>query len=76
MLETKARADRSLKVAIAEMYLQGVSMMRVTKVMEEMCGLPVSSTQVSRLTAELDETLELWRKSPLPEITHLIIDAT
>ncbi len=51
-------------------------MMRVTKVMEEMCGLSVSSTQVSRLTTELDETLELWRKSPLPEIAHLIIDAT
>jgi transposase-like protein len=44
--------------------------------MEKMCGLSVSSTQVSRLTAELDESFELWRKRPLPEIAHLIIDAT
>jgi len=76
MLESGSRSDRSLKVAIAEMYLQGVSTRRVTKVMEKMCGLSVSSTQVSRLIAELDETFELWRKRPLPEIAHLIIDAT
>lgn len=76
MLESGSRSDRSLKVAIAEMYLQGVSTRRVTKVMEKMCGLSVSSTQVSKLTAELDETFELWRNRPLPEIAHLIIDAT
>jgi transposase-like protein len=76
MLESGSRSDRSLKVAIAEMYLQGVSTRRVTKVMEKLCGLSVSSTQVSRLTAELDETFELWRNRKLPEIAHLIIDAT
>ena len=76
MLESGSRSDRSLKVAIAEMYLQGVSTRRVTKVMEKMCGLSVSSTQVSNLTAELDETFELWRNRELPEIAHMIIDAT
>jgi transposase-like protein len=68
--------DRALKVAIAEMYLQGVSTRRVTKVMEKLCGLEVTSTQVSRLTAELDETFEQWRQRPLPEIAHVIVDAT
>jgi len=76
MLESGSRSDRSLKVTIAEMYLQGVSTRRVTKVMEKMCGLSVSSTQVSKLTAELDETFELWRNRPLPEIANMIIDAT
>ena len=76
MLESGSRSDRSLKVAIAEMYLQGVSTRRVAKVMEKMCGLSVSSTQVSNLTAELDETFELWRNRELPEIAHMIIDAT
>jgi putative transposase len=56
MLESGSRVDRALKVAVAEMYLQGVSTRRVTKVMEQLCGLEVSSTQVSRLTAQLDET--------------------
>lgn len=42
-----------------------------------MCGgLQVSSTQVSKLTAELDEEFTLWRERPLPEIAHLIVDAT
>lgn len=76
MLESGSRSDRSLKAAIAEMYLQGVSTRRVTQVMEKMCGLSVSSTQVSNLTAELDETFELWRNRALPEIAHMIIDAT
>lgn len=76
MLESGSRVDRALKTAIAEMYLQGVSTRRVTKVMEQLCGLEVSSTQVSRLTAELDETFTQWRERSLPEIAHLIVDAT
>lgn len=76
MLESGSRVDRALKSAVAEMYLQGVSTRRVTKVMEQLCGLEVSSTQVSRLTAELDETFRQWRERPLPEIAHLIVDAT
>lgn len=44
--------------------------------MEELCGMEVSSTQVSRLTAKLDESLEKWRNRPLPEISHLLLDAT
>jgi transposase-like protein len=76
MLESGSRVDRALKVAVAEMYLQGVSTRRVTKVMEQLCGLEVSSTQVSRLTAQLDETFTQWRERLLPEIAHLIVDAT
>jgi putative transposase len=76
MLESGSRVDRALKVAIAEMYIQGVSTRRVTKVLEKLCGLEVTSTQVSRLTAQLDETFKQWRERPLPEIAHLIVDAT
>ena len=76
LLEKGSRIDQALKSAIAEMYLQGVSTRRVKRVMEELCGMEVSSTQVSRLTAELDESLEKWRNRPLPEISHLLLDAT
>lgn len=76
MLETGSRVDRALKAAVAEMYLQGVSTRRVSAVMEKLCGLEVTSTQVSRLTAELDETFSQWRNRELPEIAHLIVDAT
>jgi hypothetical protein len=44
--------------------------------MEWLCGLEVRSAQVSRLTAELDETFTQWRERLLPENAHLIVDAT
>ena len=47
LLESGSRTERSLKAAIAEMYLHGVSTHRVTKVLEELCGLQINSTQVS-----------------------------
>lgn len=76
LLEKGSRIDQALKSAIAEMYLQGVSTRRVKHVMTELCGMEVTSTQVSRLTAKLDESLEKWRNRPLPEISHLLLDAT
>lgn len=76
LLESGSRIERSLKAAIAEMYIQGVSTRRVTSVMEELCGLDVTSTQVSRLSAQLDEEFEKWRNRALPAIIYLIVDAT
>lgn len=74
-LERGVRSERALTLAIAEMYVQGVSTRKVTKVMEELCGLDVTSTQVSRAAAELDQQLEAWRNRPIGEIRYLILDA-
>ena len=74
-LERGVRSERALTLAIAEMYVQGVSTRKVTKVMEELCGLEVTSTQVSRAAAELDEQLEAWRNRPLGDVRYLILDA-
>lgn len=76
LLEQGSRTDRALKTAIATMYLQGVSTRRVTKIVGDLCGMEVTSTQVSRLTAELDQEFEKWRTRPLPDIAHLFLDAT
>jgi len=76
LLEKGSRSDRALKSAIATMYVEGVSTRRVTKIMEQMCGFSVSSGQVSNLNKQLDDEFEKWRTRPLPEIAHLIIDAT
>lgn len=76
VLESGSRTDRALKAAIAEMYLQGVSTRRVSKIVEQLCGLEISSTQVSRLTSELDGEFEKWRTRQLEEIAYLILDAT
>jgi transposase-like protein len=76
LLEKGSRSDRALKAAIASIYIQGISTRRVTTVMEELCGFEVSSTQVSNLCAQLDPEFEKWRTRPLPDISHLFIDAT
>jgi len=74
-LEKGCRSERALKVAIAEMYVKGISTRRVTSVLEKMCGLQISSTQVSRAAKILDEELSNWRNRPLGEYPYLILDA-
>jgi transposase-like protein len=74
-LERGQRSERALKLAVAEMYLQGVSTRKVTAVMEELCGLDVTSMQVSRAVQALDEELTKWRNRPLGEFTYLLLDA-
>ena len=74
-IEKGCRSERALKTAIAEMYLGGVSTRDVTNITQELCGLEVSSTQVSRVTAELDEEFEKFRNRPIGEICYLLVDA-
>jgi transposase-like protein len=57
------------------MYLQGVSTRKVAEITQELCGLDVTSAQVSRATAELDEQLETWRDRPLGRAPYLLLDA-
>ena len=74
-LERGERSERALKLAVAEMYVQGVSTRKVAKITAELCGLDISSTQVSRAAKLLDEELEAWRNRPLEQIEYLIVDA-
>ena len=74
-LERGVRSERAMILAVAEMYCRGVSTRKVTAIVEKLCGLEVTSTQVSRAAAELDEELEAWRNRPIGEITYLVLDA-
>lgn len=74
-LEKGLRSERALKLAIAEMYVQGVSTRKVAQITQELCGIEVTSTQVSRTSQLLDEELEIWRTRPLGEIPYLVLDA-
>jgi len=69
------RSERALKLAIAEMYVQGVSTRKVAAITEELCGFEVSSAQVSRAAAELDSVLDDWRKRPLGTYRYVYLDA-
>jgi putative transposase len=64
-LEKGERSEKALKLAVAEMYIQGVSTRKVAEITEELCGFEISSTQVSRCAKLLDEELEKFRKRPL-----------
>src|SRR5690606_29247056 len=46
-LEKGVRSERALKLAVAQMYVQGVSTRKVTAVMQELCGTEVTSSDVS-----------------------------
>ncbi len=60
---------------MAEMYVNGVSTRKVTNVLKELCGLEITSTQVSRATKLLDEELVKWRHRPLGVVPYLQLDA-
>ncbi|KGE70639.1 IS256 family transposase [Spirochaeta lutea] len=75
-IEKGIRSERALKLAIAEMYVKGVSTRRVSDIVEILCGTEVSSSQVSRLAKELDEEATSWRSSPVGQIQYLVLDAT
>lgn len=74
-LEKGLRSERALLLSIAEMYVQGVSTRRVKRIVEELCGMDVSSTQVSRAAAELDELLAAWRERDLGRYRYVVLDA-
>lgn len=75
-LEKGYRSERALKLALAEMYVQGVSTRKVKKVTEALCGFEVSATEVSRVSGLLDEELEKFRNRPLGKYPYVYLDAT
>lgn len=74
-LEKGLRSERALVLALAEMYVQGVSTRKVKAITEQLCGLEISSDQVSRAASLLDGELEKWRNRPLGEYPYLFLDA-
>lgn len=74
-LEKGLRSEQALKLALAEMYVQGVSTRKVSAIVEKLCGSSVSSTQVSQCAAKLDAHLEIWRNEPLGVTPYVVVDA-
>ena len=64
-LEKGCRAEKALKLAIAEMYVMGVSTRKVSEITEQLCGTEISASQVSRVASLLDEELGHFRRRPL-----------
>ena len=75
-VEKGIRSERALKLAVAEMYVKGVSTRRVSDIVEILCGTTISSAQVSRLATELDEEISQWKQQLIGQIQYLLLDAT
>ena len=74
-LEKGSRSEKALKLAIAEMYIKGVSTRKVRAITEKLCGLEISSTTVSQMSKVLDEEFNLFRNRLLGSFTYLYLDA-
>jgi putative transposase len=74
-LDKGIRSERALRLALAEMYVQGVSTRKVNAVLQELCGLEISSAEVSRATKLLDEELLSWKQRTLDKYPYLFLDA-
>lgn len=77
VFERYQRSEKALVLALAEMYVQGVSTRKVRAITEELCGHSFSASSVSASTAKLDEQLSQFSKRGLEfeEYPYLVLDA-
>ena len=67
MLTKGLRSERAVWIVLAEMDVRGVSTRKVAALVEDVLGLEVSSSTVSRAAQELAEILQAWWERPLSE---------
>jgi len=72
-----SRIEKSLRVAVAESYLQGVSTRRVRGIVSKFGLENISASEVSRIAKELDENVKKFLERPIEEeIRYLFVDAS
>jgi putative transposase len=71
------RSEQAFVAALVEMYVQGVSTRKVTRVVETLCGVHVSASAVSAVVRKLDDDIAVWRRRPLGgrAYPYLVLDA-
>lgn len=76
LFERYQRSEKALVLSFIEMYVHGVSTRKVSGIIEELCGIEVSKSQVSNLAKGLDDDIKKWR-SRLLILTYmyLVVDA-
>ena len=75
-LDRGTRYERALKLAVAEMYIRGVSTRKVQAVFDKLCDVNITANQVSHAMQEMDKELKAWRNRPIGEVKVLFADAT
>jgi putative transposase len=70
------RSEQAFMLSMIEMYIQGVSTRKVTHIVQELCGVGISKSQVSSLAGDLDKNLNQWRQRRLDKTyPYLVVDA-
>lgn len=71
------RSEQAFLLAIIEMVINGVSTRRVSKVVEEMCGMEFPKSSVSDLCKRLDPIVTGWNERELSDNLYpfLVLDA-
>lgn len=75
-LEKGTRTEQALNLALAEMYVQGVSTRKVAAITEQLCGHEFSASAISTIVARLDAQLDEFARRRLEEdYPYLVLDA-
>lgn len=70
------RSEKALVGALMEMYIQGVSTRKVSRITEELCGVGYSASTVSELASRLDGALAKFAGRRLEaEYPYILLDA-
>lgn len=77
IFDNYARSEAALVATMAEMVVNGVSTRKVTRVMETLCGLSFSKSEVSKVCKTLDKEVKEFRERPLDDSYPFVwVDAT
>jgi transposase-like protein len=72
-----SRVETSLRMTIAESYIEGVSTRRVKELISKFGLEDISASEVSRITSELDEKVKEFLERPIEgAIPYLFVDAS
>jgi len=72
-----SRVEKSLRIAVAESYLQGVSTRKIQDVVSKFGLENISASEVSRISKELDEKVQEFLQNPIEgEVDYLFLDAS
>jgi putative transposase len=78
LLAPRRRIDVALHAVVMQAYVEGVSTRRVDDLVIAMGGTGISKSEVSRICAQLDDEVAIWRTRTLEHIAfpYLFLDAT
>ena len=69
------RRQEAVDAAIGQLFIQGVSTRKLKRIAQDLFGVPVSATTVSKAASVLDEDLRRYQEQPIPDdIEFLFLD--